>query len=660
MSQKRNHAGKIAAFAVVLSIVGSLFAAEAMSGAAAVLPQRIDLRMLVVTNGDSPSLALKDQLDREGVPYTHVDMTSPSRPIINAAFLSGATATETRANFQGVILPDSNTLPPAEQAALVAYESEFKIREINSYVYPSVAYGLNTPVYSGSLDGLTATVTGAGKTTGAPYNYLAGNLKIENIDPAVLEAFGYLGTPVASLPTGDSFTPFVTINAPSTSTAGSLVGAYTHSGRESLVVTFAYNSNQSQFLQLAHGMITWVTRGVHLGHQRNYLSVHIDDLYMSDARWSVAGNCTPGDDCAVGVPDTTDIRMTPADVTKLVTWQNANNIKLDLAYNAAGSVQAIAANGTDALTDSLLANTAQFRWINHTYEHPYLGCVQSFTVSPWVCATNPDASTQWMSQQEIRDQIRLNFTWATAHNMSVDPTVLVTGEHSGLASLPQMPTDNPFLALALAAEGIQVTASDNSRETSPRFLSAAKSTVTLPRYPMNIFYNVATFTEEVDEYNWIYTSAADGGSGICTNNASSTCITPIPATQAGFNASILPYEARVALQHVMLNDVRPHYAHQSNLAEDRILYPVLDKVIADYKSVYAPNAPIVNLDMKASSAMMTKQTNWAASHGSTAVEAFILDGMLNVTPKAGSVVPVTVPTGVVTEANYDQPCGSCR
>jgi 23S rRNA (guanosine2251-2'-O)-methyltransferase len=29
------------------------------------------------------------------------------------------------------------------------------------------------------------------------------------------------------------------------------------------------------------------------------------------------------------------------------------------------------------------------------------------------------------------------------------------------------------------------------------------------RHPMNVFYNVATAAEEVDEYNWIYAAAAD-------------------------------------------------------------------------------------------------------------------------------------------------------
>lgn len=42
-----------------------------------------------------------------------------------------------------------------------------------------------------------------------------------------------------------------------------------------------------------------------------------------------------------------------------------------------------------------------------------------------------------------------------------------------------------------------------------------------------------------------------------------TCISPLdPAT--GFDEYIVPIETRIALSHVMANDPRPHYAHQSN------------------------------------------------------------------------------------------------
>ena len=62
---------------------------------------------------------------------------------------------------------------------------------------------------------------------------------------------------------------------------------------------------------------------------------------------------------------------------------------------------------------------------------------------------------------------------------------------------------------------IAYTASDASRESASRLVG---STTTVPRHPMNIFYNAGTYGDEVSEYNWIYTSGANGGSDICTDN----------------------------------------------------------------------------------------------------------------------------------------------
>ena len=121
-----------------------------------------------------------------------------------------------------------------------------------------------------------------------------------------------------------------------------------------------------------------MTRGVHLGYQRNYFSVQIDDVFLPDSRWSATLHCTPGDDCAEN-PESTDIRMTPEDVAKLVAWQTTNGFAFDMAFNGGGSDDWKANHaGTDALTDALTATGIenQFTWINHTYSHEFLGCVQ--------------------------------------------------------------------------------------------------------------------------------------------------------------------------------------------------------------------------------------------------------------------------------------------
>lgn len=141
-----------------------------------------------------------------------------------------------------------------------------------------------------------------------------------------------------------------------------LAGTYrTADGREELFLTFAFNAAQQQFRLLAPGIVDWATRGVHLGYRRNYLSVHVDDVLLGDRRWSVTGDCTPGEDCT-GVQETAEIRMTPADVAYAARWQAATGFTLDLVFNGSGGVEAArAAGGRDELTEALLAAAGRFR-----------------------------------------------------------------------------------------------------------------------------------------------------------------------------------------------------------------------------------------------------------------------------------------------------------
>ncbi len=45
----------------------------------------------------------------------------------------------------------------------------------------------------------------------------------------------------------------------------------------------------------------------------------------------------------------------------------------------------------------------------------------------------------------------------------------------------------------------------------------------IPRYPTNIYYNVSTEAQEVDEYNTLYTPVAEGGK--CVTTSTNTCET---------------------------------------------------------------------------------------------------------------------------------------
>jgi hypothetical protein len=584
--------------------------------------KRIDLRVLVVTDGTPGVDAVSAQLDREGVPYDSIDTRAAGRPTVTPALL---TAAADHGRYQGVVVANENPLPPAEATALADYERGFGVRRLVAYTWAGPHAGLTTGS-SGPLDGGSLTVTAAGKAAG--FGYLAGAIPVDDRDPSVPEAFASLGT------AGAGFTPLVTGQGRSGG-SGSVAGVYTVDGREQLVVTTALNRYLTHGLVLGHGLVTWLTRGVNLGHWRNFFSLHIDDVLLPDDRWHVGGNCTVGAGCPAGLT-APPIRMVPADVDTLVAWQRNAGLKLDVAYNAFGSTGAApVAGAADPLTARLLARKADLRWLNHTWSHPYLGCVKDETVVPWRC------TAQYVPTAEITAEITKNIDWAVSKGVSVDKRELVTGQHSGLRSLPEMPRDNPNLAPAMQAAGVTVVASDASREPAARVIGPAR---TVPRHPMNIYYNTGRVAEAVDEYNWIYTSKADGGSGICESNPASTCITPLGSN--GFTSYIVPAEVRIAFDHIASADPRPHYAHQSNITEDKVLYPVLDALLARYRAVYG-STPLVNPRMLAVSQLFARQEAWRRAVAARTVTGYRRGDTVTIvnTGAAAVDVPLTVPTG---------------
>ena len=63
---------------------------------------------------------------------------------------------------------------------------------------------------------------------------------------------------------------------------GSLLGVYSNDGVEQLVITAAISFSLPQYKTLAHGIISWATRGVHFGYNRNNFTFQVDDAFSSD------------------------------------------------------------------------------------------------------------------------------------------------------------------------------------------------------------------------------------------------------------------------------------------------------------------------------------------------------------------------------------------
>jgi hypothetical protein len=640
--------GGLAAWAVGLGLAAEPMAAPSAMAQRMTLTRQVRLELLVISAADVGTVAIMAGLREAGVPFRELDLADPARPRIDDAFLTESPAWFVRrARYQALVTPSDQPagLLPEEAQALARYQREFGIRRLDSYVYPSPSVHMTWPHdggFVGAFDGATARVTPAGRA--AAFDYLVGPIPFDDASAQTLESWGYLATALPPDAAQErSFTPLLELTLPSSDApprTGVLAGVLSDAGREVLVLTAALNPHQFQLQALFPGLLRWLTRGVYLGTERNYFSMHVDDLFLANTRWVPDHDCTMDGDCPMGL-DVPDILMTPADVDQLLAWQAEHAFQLQLAFNGGGYALALEDAPTFPLGDTLIARQAELRWINHTYTHEFMGCAQDFTQRPLRCLTDATGALAWVPFASIDEQIRKNLEFAAQHGMAVAPDALVTGEHGGLRRAPEEPSDNPELLRALDASAIAWLASDYSREREQRAVAAA---YTLPRYPLNLYFNVATRRELVDEYNWIYTKAADGGSGRCENNPLSTCITPLDVA-TGYDEYVVPQEAKVVLQHILSNSPRPHYAHQSNLAEDRLLYPLLERILTDYRRVFADEAPLVDLTMGEAGLELKRAADWQRNR--SRVTGYLEGSKLVLAVSgSGSVhVPLTLPAG---------------
>jgi hypothetical protein len=570
----------LTALAVALLVV-------AVSPASAALPnQRTDLKVLVLSaTGTEPTTgAWEAALKREGVPYEKKIATA-DEPYTAETFADTLADGTPHAKYQAVILAtgglpyaDENgnwgsALSSDEWAALADFESRYGIRQIVAFTWPSTEYGLNSPTVSGDLTGVTGKLTSAGATT---FPYLKGQVPIDK------QTYGYQATPA----TGANFKTLV-----SGPNGSALVGINTRpDGREEMVSTVDANQYQLHNHLLRHGMLSWVTRGTYLGTERNYLAYHVDDICLSSDRWDPATNAET---------EANPIRMTSNDVLRAGLWSAVQGVRLDLLFNASGCD---AAGARDRLTQALVAYKNYFGWLNHTY------------------SGEPNNDT---SYDQVVNDINKNITWAKARGIKLDPTELVFDQHSGYG--------NPNVFPALQATGIKWVGDDASRFFEQRPWGSATS---VPRYPSNIYYNAATRTQMLDEYNYLYLPPSLGGK--CENTATTTCF-----TQAATWNDYVDREASQMLRHVLGNDPRPHYVHQANLAGDGILYSVANEVLRRYRAYFKPT--LVVPTQKQAGQLIETQNAWNAI--SNQVNAFIQNGQINLTSLANSTIQVPV-TGI--------------
>src|ERR1700728_925612 len=227
---------------------------------------------------------------------------------------------------------------------------------------------------------------------------------------------------------------------------------------------------------------------------------------------------------------------------------------------------------------------------------------------------------------------------------------------------------NPGLAAAFEGVGIKDFGSDASKpypdpkipgSTTPlypagsTFLDGGAQAIT--RYPTNIYYNVSTEAQEIDEFNNLYTSAEDGGK--CVPSPTTTCETK----PANFAEIVKDVDTNM-FQHVMGNDPRPHYFHQPNLmgspppgpatteappatsptVGNGLFYSVLNPLLEEYNSYF--NTPLEQPTMAQIGQILVEQQAWSKANASQ-VNGYI-EGNQVVVQNTGTEAVNTPLTGV--------------
>ena len=546
--------------------------------------------LLLGVTGEEPSyLAWRTSLERAGVPYEAATLAIDGPPL-------ALTARSDQATFQASILATDDVLdalPAASREALVMLEREAGPRRLIAYAEPDPSHGLCPARWEGPLEELDAALTSDGL---AVFPYLRGRLPT---DPG---SWCYAARPLP----GEDFRTLL-----EGGDGSALVGIHRRSdGGEQMIQTFDANSGQAQGHVLRHGQLVWLTRGVYLGYERHYLPLHIDDVLLGNHGWSLDRHAADRDPGAV-------IRMTPSDAGRAARWSRIRRLRLDLACNGAGSERFLRAAGldTDPLLAALAANRDAFGWINHTYEHLNLDDAAALA---------------------IEAEIKRNVIWARRARIELEPGVLVTGEHTGLANVAVTPPrgENQHLTGALAAQGIRYLACDASRPypvlgDDPAGLLwpagapfAVGMALAVPRHPTSLPFDAATATQALDRIHL----AEPGGA---------------PRSWA----AVVSAEARRMFVAVVGNDPRPHYFHQSNLAGEGIFYALVDAVLDRYGRYLTGDTPIAQPTLGDAGELISRWLTWRAALADGSVGGYF-DGRRVMIVNNSSValeVPVTGP-----------------
>lgn len=534
------------------------------------------------------------------------------------------------AYYQGVMLTNgtlgyrasdgsfvSSALSSDEWTELWTFEAQFGIRMVSANTFPTADYGFTRVVPPGGEaivssrgESLDATWTGAGAAA-FPYVNASGTLPIT-------DAWVYRG---AVDPTD------ATTDVLLTDPAGNAL-AVTHSypaqgDREVLALTFDSARYLTHGQVIGYGLVDWVTKGLHLGFRKAMLAPQPDDVFIEDSLWSAPGQDPNAPDeqtpsCGTNVEDPTlpSYRMTGADLTALIAWQNGvqrtatgASVMLELPFVGVGATRGYT-DAPDTLTPVARANQSKFKWVNHTWDHTNLDAISYRDAMLIIQKNNLAALALRLRNYSMRN--------------------LVQPDISGLT--------NPDFLRAAANGGVKYLISDTSRTGNPgvngpnegTYNAIRPSLFEIARYPVSLYFNVHNPVEWLAEDNCLYPAGS-------------------PYGHVDTYAGLLERETKNLLGYLLTGDNRPLMFHQPNLAAydgtHSLLGDLLDATLAKYNALVT--MPITSPTMNEIGDLQVDRTAYNAAWKSGALAASIVPGVsITITAQKAVTVPLTgVPGG---------------
>jgi hypothetical protein len=485
----------------------------------------LDAKLLVIatTRDELPLKSAAMALQRLGTPYKVWVATERKGQL-----LPDVLATGNRGHFQGVILTNGtlgikegekwvSALTPAEWAALAKYEKDFQVRQATWYTWPSAEMGFQPGVdHPSDAEPLSLRTTAEGAKVFAHMN---------TASPfTVKKVHAYLAKPL------DADTRPLLVDQ-----GGHALAAIKRSpdGRENLAVTFDGDPYLLHTPIISFGVINWVTRGLFLGDRQTTVCAQVDDVLYPTKLFGGG-----------------EYRMTADDLIATAAWQRTQaqdpvirGTKLEMVFNGEGS------SGNyqpDTLTPAAEQMSGEFPWVSHTYTHFDLNI-----------ATAEQTTAELVKNNEVAAKLRFpGYTGET----------LVTGRVSGLK--------NPQAMQAAFDAGVRYVVTDTSRrgEDNPSPGTGIRNwhqsgVFMIPRRPINLFFNVSTPQQWVDEYNNWYRA------------------------QWGFDVDyprLLDIESEILCTYMLRGELNPWMFHQANLraydGRRTLLTDLLDRAYEKYKS----------------------------------------------------------------------------